>query len=411
MNPNCYFGRFPNNIENLRPQIIYDLDDFDYGYNEHETLDYSAIIHIYQSIVSKKYIDIKIFRLLRKFPNMAIYASGNVYPILHHAINYGNLRIVKTLMYARAHTGTYDYINNISCVYEYSSAIHIAIACHQPKIVQFLINNDPNTKSYILKSSGQRYISDPECLPYFDDMYVDGSEIYDLLNFVAQMHKYVHNKTENKLIEIMEMLIKSGCDVNCRDTNDYTPIMTFMSYPNTQLYRELLIKYGADINCIVNRYQNEINTPLAIALANNTLTDDELSWCFDQDAQYLSINNPQIFRRSPWEHQLHNCDKIKKSFENNRIRFMSQYSFRNAGISLLKELGSIHNTQDIFDILISESHDVKTQVSTNMQRLRKLYFKVSPFPPELEEIIIDYLFYQDISHILEVVQVSLSSKN
>ncbi|AYV77495.1 MAG: hypothetical protein Dasosvirus4_16 [Dasosvirus sp.] len=399
MNPNCYFARFPDNIESLNPTIIFDLTDlanFDETCVGYGTWYYRAIIRLYQSIITNKYKDIKNLRLLRKFPNMAIYTYNDHYPILHHAIKYGNLKIVKTLVYARAYTGSYENVKCVPCIFEYTSAIHIAIACHQSNIVQFLINIDPNTKSYIWKSSWSNYISGPE--PFYD-------EKYDLLNFVARMHRYVGNKTENKLIEIMKMLIKSGCDVNCRDTNDYTPIATCMSYPNTQMYIELLIKCGADINHMVyNKNWYEIKTPLAIALKYNTLTDNELSWCFDQDAQYLSITNPQILYMSPWKHELHNCDKIKKSFENNRIRYMSQYSFRNAGISLLKELGSIQNTQDIFDILISGSHDVKTQVSTNMQRLRKLYFKVSPFPSELEEIIIDYLFYRDISPLLETVK-------
>lgn len=88
-----------------------------------------------------------------------------------------------------------------------------------------------------------------------------------LVMFGANINIEQHNHTailrsavacKHDFTEVAEFLIEMGCDVNCCDNLNKTPLMYACKNDSIQLVK-LLIKYKADTNCIDNSNKKAID--------------------------------------------------------------------------------------------------------------------------------------------------------
>ena len=61
--------------------------------------------------------------------------------------------------------------------------------------------------------------------------------------------------------EMVDLLLKNGADLNCKDNEDWTALHLAAGYGTTEMV-DLLVKNGADLNC----KKNDGSTPLKVAV-------------------------------------------------------------------------------------------------------------------------------------------------
>lgn len=82
------------------------------------------------------------------------------------------------------------------------------------------------------------------------------------INTIHNKNRY--NAFKKKNLQIVELLIKCGADINCIDTNGNTPLLYALKNNNLEMAL-LILKYDPDINCI----DKNGNTPLLLSLTNS----------------------------------------------------------------------------------------------------------------------------------------------
>ena len=118
------------------------------------------------------------------------------------------------------------------------------------------INNNMLTKDEILYLSEllknrndwkyQTYFDQPR--QYFDSLYVD----------VNKLKKYYELICENGKYEIIDLLIKSGCEPNVKSRNGFTPLHIAARFNHTTVAHILLIN-NVNINDIISEINNLYN--------------------------------------------------------------------------------------------------------------------------------------------------------
>lgn len=170
------------------------------------------------------------------------------YTALHHAAKHGNISLATLLLQKSAiiddHSASYSPLIN-------------AVNCHQPHMIDFLLNHGAaiNCNSENIIGTPLHWAAHKADYACVHLLLSRGAQI-NALNKSGETPLHMipegdHVKIDDK-IRIMQLLIQAGVNIHQQNTNGLTALYNFVKSPNDLPAAQLLIDHGADVNATTN---------------------------------------------------------------------------------------------------------------------------------------------------------------